>query len=101
MRIAIVGSGGLGGYFGARLAAGGSDVHFLARGAHLRAMRDNGIAIEGGPDPVHVSNVHATDDPAQIGLVDLALIAVNLWDTESILEQILPIVGPETAPVSC
>lgn len=101
MRIAIVGSGGLGGYFGARLAAGGSDVHFLARGVHLDAMRENGIAIEGGPDPIHVPNVDATDDPAQIGPVDLALIAVKLWDTESVLEQIRPLVGPDTVLVSC
>jgi 2-dehydropantoate 2-reductase len=101
MRIAIIGSGGLGGYFGARLAAGGSNVHFLARGAHLDAMRDNGIAIEGGPDPIHVPNVDATDDPAQIGPVDLALIAVKLWDTENVLEQMRPIVGPETVLVSC
>jgi 2-dehydropantoate 2-reductase len=101
MRIAIVGSGGLGGYFGARLAAGGSDVHFLARGAHLDTIREHGIAIEGGSDPIHVPNVHATDDPAQIGPVDLALIAVKLWDTESVLEQIRPIVSAETVLVSC
>jgi len=101
MRIAIVGSGGLGGYFGARLAAGGSDVSFLARGAHLAAMREAGIAIEGGPDPVHVPKVHATDDPAEIGPVDLALIAVKLWDTENVLEQIRPLVGPQTTVISC
>ena len=101
MRIAIVGSGGLGGYFGARLAAGGSDVHFLARGAHLAAMREQGIAIEGGPDPIHVPGVHATDDPAEIDQVDLALIAVKLWDTESVLQHIRPVVGPDTTVLSC
>ena len=54
MKIAVMGSGGVGGYFGARLAKGGADVHFVARGAHLAAMRENGIAIEGGPEPIHV-----------------------------------------------
>ena len=54
MKIAVMGSGGVGGYFGARLAKGGADVHFVARGAHLAAMRESGIAIEGGPDPIHV-----------------------------------------------
>lgn len=101
MRIAIVGSGGLGGYFGARLAAGGSDVHFLARGAHLAAIRENGIAIEGGPDPIRVGEVHATDDPAEIGPVDLALVAVKLWDTESVLDLMRPVVGPQTTLISC
>ncbi|MEM7193118.1 MAG: 2-dehydropantoate 2-reductase [Pseudomonadota bacterium] len=101
MRIAIVGSGGLGGYFGARLAAGGSDVHFLARGGHLAAMRENGLSIEGGPNPVHVADICATENPSEIGPVDLALIAVKLWDTERVLEQIRPLVGSETAIVSC
>jgi len=101
MRIAIVGSGGLGGYFGARLAAGGADVHFLARGAHLAAMRKDGIAIEGGPDPIHLPQVSATDDPATIGTADLVLIAVKLWDTAAALEQIRPLVGPETTLISC
>jgi len=101
MRIGIIGSGGLGGYFGARLAAGGSDVHFLARGSHLAAMRENGISIEGGPDPIHVPKVNATEDADAIGEVDLALIAVKLWDTESVLEQVRPLIGPETAVISC
>ena len=101
MRIAIVGSGGLGGYFGARLAAGGADVHFMARGAHLAAMRKDGLAIEGGADPIHLTHVSATDDPRTIGTADLVLIAVKLWDTAAALEQIRPLVGPETTLISC
>lgn len=101
MRIAIVGSGGLGGYFGARLAAGGADVHFMARGTHLAALRASGIAIEGGPDPIHVPRVAATDDPAQIGVAEMVLIAVKLWDTQAVLEQIRPLVGPHTTLLSC
>ena len=82
MKIAVMGSGGVGGYFGARLAKGGADVHFVARGAHLAAMRENGIAIEGGPDPIQVPRVSATDEPTDIGVADLVLFAVKLWDTE-------------------
>lgn len=99
MRIAIVGSGGVGGYFGARLARGGADVTFLARGAHLASMQTRGIAIE-GPDEIRVNPVRATDDPADIGVADLVLFAVKLWDTEAVLEQIQPVMGPNTAIVS-
>lgn len=99
MRIAVMGSGGLGGYFGARLALGGADVHFIARGAHLAAMRADGLRVE-GPEPMHVSVVSATDDPRDIGPVDLVMFCVKLWDTEAALEQIRPMVGPDTAIVS-
>ena len=54
MRIAIMGSGGVGGYFGARLVKGGADVHFVARGSHLAAMRERGLAVEGGPEAIHL-----------------------------------------------
>ncbi len=99
MRIAVMGSGGLGGYFGARLAQGGADVHFVARGAHLRAMREHGLSIE-GPQPLHLTNVHATDNPATIGEVDLVMLCVKLWDTEAAVAQIMPLVGPATCIVS-
>lgn len=99
MRIAIIGSGGVGGYFGARLASGGADVTFLARGAHLAAMREQGIAVE-GPQAIRVNPVRATDNPADIGVVDLVLFAVKLWDTEAVLKQIKPLMGPDTAIVS-
>jgi 2-dehydropantoate 2-reductase len=99
MRIAIMGSGGLGGYFGARLVKGGADVHFIARGRHLEAMRKEGLRIE-GPEPLHVREVQATDDPARIGVVDLVMLCVKLWDTEQAIAQIRPLVGPDTAVVS-
>jgi len=99
MRIAIMGSGGLGGYFGARLARGGADVHFVARGRHLDAMRAGGLRIE-GPEPMHVERVQATDRPEEIGVVDAVLLAVKLWDTEQAIAQIRPIVGPQTAVIS-
>jgi 2-dehydropantoate 2-reductase len=99
MRIAVMGSGGLGGYFGARLALGGAEVHFIARGRHLEAMRAEGLRIE-GPEPLHLARVRATDDAGAIGPVDLVMLCVKLWDTADALEQIRPLVGPQTAIVS-
>jgi 2-dehydropantoate 2-reductase len=100
MKIAIMGSGGVGGYFGARLAAGGADVHFVARGPHLEAMRRQGLTIEGGPSPLHLADVRATSDPSSIGTADFVLIAVKLWDTAAAIEQVAPIVGPRTTVIS-
>lgn len=99
MRIAVMGSGGLGGYFGARLAAGGSEVHFIARGKHLDAIRAEGLRVE-GPTPMLVHPARATDDPGAVGVVDLVMFCVKLWDTEAALEQIRPLVGPGTTIIS-
>ena len=99
MKIAIMGSGGLGGYYGARLQAGGEDVTFIARGAQLEAMRRNGIALE-GDRPIHLPKVKATDDPATIGKVDMVIFSVKLRDTESAARQIVPIIRPDTGIVS-
>jgi 2-dehydropantoate 2-reductase len=100
LRIAVMGSGGVGGYFGARLAKGGAEVHFIARGSHLAAMREHGLAIEGAPEPIHLPKVNVTDDPRTIGPVDLVMFCVKLWDTESAARLLVPIVRPETAVVS-
>ena len=99
MRVAVMGSGGLGGYFGALLARGGTDVSFIARGEHLGAMSRSGLRIVGGPERFHLEHVHATDDPAEIGAVDLVMVCVKLWDTEAALQQLRPLVGPDTALV--
>jgi 2-dehydropantoate 2-reductase len=99
MRIAFMGSGGLGGYFGARLGKGGSDVHFIARGRHLEAMRKDGLRVE-GPEPIHLAKVNATNDPAEVGVVDFVMVGVKLWDTETALEQMRPMVGPKTTVIS-
>jgi 2-dehydropantoate 2-reductase len=99
MRIAIMGSGGLGGYFGARLAQGGADVHFIARGRHLQAMRSEGLRIE-GPEPMHLPRVQATDQPAEVGPVDFVLLGVKLWDTDAAIAQMRTMVGPQTAIIS-
>lgn len=100
MRILIMGSGGVGGLFGARLAKGGADVMFIARGAHLDAMRRNGLCIAGGADPIALPKVNATDDPGSIGRVDMILFAVKLWDTESAARALLPCIGPDTGLIS-
>lgn len=99
MRIAVMGSGGVGGFFGGLLVKGGADVHFIARGAHLAAMRQDGLAIE-GPMPLHLPKVSVTDDPKTIGPVDLVMFCVKLWDTDAAARQLLPIVGPQTGIIS-
>jgi 2-dehydropantoate 2-reductase len=100
LRIAIMGSGGVGGYFGARLVKGGADVHFVARGAHLAAMREHGLAVEGGPEEIRLPKVNVTDDPKTIGPVDLVMFCVKLWDTESAARQLIPIMQPHTGLIS-
>jgi len=101
MKIAVMGSGGLGGLYGARLAHAGCDVTFIARGAHLEAMRRDGLLIENETlGNLHLPRVKATDDPAAPGPVDLVLIAVKLWGTEAAAQAVKPIVGPQTAVLS-
>src|SRR6476661_6647137 len=99
LKIAIMGSGGLGGYYGARLQAGGNDVTFIARGEQLKALRQNGIALE-GDRAIHLPKVKATDDPATIGKVDMVIFSVKLRDTESAARQLLPVIGPDTGIIS-
>jgi 2-dehydropantoate 2-reductase len=99
MRIAVVGTGGIGGPYGASLAAAGADVTFVARGAHLAAIRENGLRVEGDRGETHIRPAQATDDIAEIGTVDFVLLCVKLWDVESVGEALRTIVGPETAVV--
>lgn len=100
MRIAVVGAGGIGAIYGAALAKSGADVTFVARGAHLAAIREKGLLVEGDRGETLVRPARATDDPAAIGPVDYALVCVKLWDVESAGEQIRPLAGPETAVVA-
>ena len=99
MRIAVVGAGGVGGGFGAALAKAGADVTFIARGAHLAAMQNQGLKVQGGRGETHVVPTQATDDPASIGTVDVVLFCVKLWDVESAGHAIKPLVGPGTAVI--
>lgn len=100
MKIAIIGSGGVGGYFGARLAAAGNDVTFVARGAHLDAMRKNGLQVYSALGDLHLDKVQCTDDTATIGPVDIVMIAVKLWATEEAVAAAKPLIGPDTAVIS-
>ena len=99
MRIAVIGTGGVGGAFGAALAKAGAEVTFVARGAHLAAMLRNGLRIEGGRGETHLEPTQATDDPAPIGPVDFVLFCVKLWDVESAGAMIRPLIGPDTAVI--
>lgn len=99
MKIAVVGAGGVGGGFGAALAKAGADVTFIARGAHLQAMRETGLRIEGGRGDTHIVPTQASDDPAAVGPVDIVLFCVKMWDVESAGERIKPLVGPNTAVI--
>jgi 2-dehydropantoate 2-reductase len=99
MRIAVVGAGGVGGGFGAALAKAGADVVFIARGAHLAAMKSEGLKVQGGRGETHLVPTRATDDPASIGQVDIVLFCVKLWDVESVGQKIRPLIGPDTAVI--
>ncbi len=100
MRIAVMAAGAVGGYFGGRLAAAGHDVSFIARGAQLAAIRDNGLKIESPLGDLHLDNVRATSDPKDVGPVDVVLFAVKLWDTETAAETAKPLVGPQTRVIT-
>ncbi|MDN3557689.1 2-dehydropantoate 2-reductase [Halomonas maura] len=96
MRFAIMGSGGVGGYFGARLAEAGEDVTFIARGEHLTAIRRDGLRVVSIKGDVAITPASATDDPAEIGVVDVVLLAVKAWQVPTAAEAIRPLVGPDT-----
>ena len=93
-------AGAVGGYFGARLAAAGEDVSFIARGAHLAAIKAQGLRVESPLGNVHIENTKATADPRDIGPVDVVLFAVKLWDTELAGEQARPLMGGGTRVIT-
>jgi len=99
MKFAIVGAGGVGGYFGARLAADGNDVVFIARGAHRQAMADRGLKVLSERGDIHIDKPQLYSDPQQAGLCDLILFCVKLWDTEDAAELIKPLLAHDTAVV--
>jgi 2-dehydropantoate 2-reductase len=99
MKIAIMAAGAVGGYFGGRLAEAGHDVHFVARGRHLQAIRDNGLAVKSDFGDMHLTSAQATDDPADVGLADVILFAVKLWDTAAAARACKPMLGTGTAVI--
>ena len=96
MRVAVMAAGALGGYFGARMAAAGHDVFFIARGANLEAIRKNGLKVESVHGDLHLPKPNVTDDPGKVGPVDIVLFAVKLWDSEKAAVQALPLIGSRT-----
>src|SRR5690349_7824471 len=101
MKIAMMGSGGVGGFFGGRLAKAGYDVRFIARGRHLEALRRDGLTIENEPQgDIHVPEVRVDEDPASVGPVGLVIESVKLWDTEEAARQVAPLVTRDTAVLS-
>ncbi|MFT3738057.1 MAG: 2-dehydropantoate 2-reductase [Breznakibacter sp.] len=96
MKIAIIGTGGVGGYFGAKLALAGHDVHFLARGGHLKAMVTSGISVKSLKGDFHVDKVKASDNLQSIGKADLAIVSVKAWQVKEMATQLKHIVDART-----
>jgi len=99
MRIAVYGAGGVGGYFGGRLARAGAEVHLIARGAHLRALREHGLRVRSVKGDFEAQAL-ATDDPAEVGPCDFVLFCVKTFDTDAAAARLGPLVGESTAVVS-
>jgi len=93
-------AGAVGGYFGARMAAAGHDVTFIARGAHRDAIRSTGLVVESPLGDLHLKDVRTSDDPREVGPVEVILFAVKLWDTEAAAELTRPMVGPDTRVIT-
>ena len=99
MRIGIFGSGGVGGYFGGRLAQAGEEVVFIARGGHLKALQAEGLHIESINGDLHLPSVQASADPAQAGPVDMVLLAVKAWQVPAAIQAMPPMIGQQTGIV--
>jgi 2-dehydropantoate 2-reductase len=99
MKIAVVGVGGVGGYFGGRLAQAGIDTTFIARGATLDALRTKGLRVDSTHGDFHLEQVQATDDPATVGPVDAILMTVKAWQVPEAAKNLGPMLGPDTIVV--
>jgi 2-dehydropantoate 2-reductase len=101
MKIAVIGSGGVGGFYGLKLVQAGHDVTFVARGAHLKAMQDTGLQIENDSGiAASLPQVKVTEDILSLEQPDLVIIAVKMWDLEAIAHSVKKIAGPQTAVLS-
>jgi 2-dehydropantoate 2-reductase len=101
MRITVMGAGALGGYFGARLAAAGHEVTLVARGAHLAALRQNGLRVISPLGDLHLPDIRAVADPGESDTADVILFMVKNYDVEDAAQAIAPIVGSDTMVVTC
>lgn len=100
MRIAIIGAGGVGGYFGARLQASGADIAFVARGAHLAALQNEGLRLESPNGNLQLPRVQATSNPTTIGVVDVVLLTVKMYDLAAAAQALAPLIGRDTVVVT-
>jgi 2-dehydropantoate 2-reductase len=100
MKIAVMGAGGVGAYVGARLQVAGEDVAYIARGAHVAALRKNGLRLESADGVVDLPQVVASDDPNEIGKVDIVLFAVKLWDADAAARALTPMLAPHTRVIT-
>ena len=100
MRIAVFGAGGVGGYFGGRLAQAGEDVTFIARGKHLEAMKSGGLRVDSIKGDFKIVPVQATDNPREVGEVDAVIVAVKAWQLSAAAMALRPMIGPGTCVVS-
>lgn len=96
MKVAVFGAGGVGGYYGGRLAQAGHDVVFIARGAHLDGMRASGLRVDSPAGDFVIKPVNATDDPAEVGVVDAVIVAVKSWQVEECAHAMKPMLGAHT-----
>src|SRR5512142_1943600 len=99
MRVAVYGAGSVGGFFGGRLAAAGEEVFFIARGAHLEAIRRDGLKVESIKGNFSIAPAHAAASPEEVGPVDAVIVGVKTWQVEQAAQAIRPMVGPDTIVV--
>ena len=96
MRIAVFGTGGVGGYYGGRLAEAGEDVVFIARGPHLEALRESGLRVESTKGDFTLPSIQATGDPGEAGDVDVVMLCVKCWQVSDAVEGLRQLIGPDT-----
>lgn len=96
MRIAVFGTGGVGGYYGGRLAEAGEDVVFIARGPHLEALRESGLRVESTKGDFALPSIQVTGDPGEAGDVDVVMLCVKCWQVSDAVEGVRQLIGPDT-----
>lgn len=96
MKIAVIGAGGVGGYFGGLLAKHSHDVHLIARGENLKAIQKSGLYVSSPNGDFHVTNIHATDKPSDIGIADTVIVAVKGWQLEEVTPIVAALTGTDT-----
>jgi 2-dehydropantoate 2-reductase len=100
MKILVMGAGAVGSFYGGKLANAGHEVTFVARGEHLRALRERGLSIKSYQGDFHLERVHATDRPAEAGTCDLVLVCVKSYDTVTAAQALHPVIEPDTIILS-